>query len=79
MLPVIIVSLMLLILDNEKIIENKTMFNDSIEISYPFFGIPKIDKYIEDYLNEYIEIEEEVLIDYDYTKENNLYHLTFYK
>lgn len=78
MLPVIIVSLMILVLDNEKTIENKTMFNDSIEINYPFFGIEEIDEYIINYLNEYIK-KEEVIIDYDYTNEDNLYYITFYK
>jgi len=79
MLPVIIISLILLVLEREKNIENKTMFNDNIDIIYPFFGIEEIDNYITNYLNEYIEIEEEVLIDYDYIQEDNIYYITFYK
>lgn len=78
MLPVIIISLMILIIDREITIENKTMFNDNIEINYPFFGIDEIDTFIEDYLNEYIK-ESEVLIDYDYIKKDDGYYVTFYK
>lgn len=79
MLPIIIVSLMVLVLDREKTVENKTMFNENKEINYPFFGIEEIDNYITDYLNQYIDTDEEVLIDYDYDKEDSLYYLTFYK
>ena len=79
MLPLIIISLMLLVLDKDKTLENKTMFNENIEISYPFFGIEEVDNYITNYLNKYINMEEEVLIDYDYMKEEDIYYLTFYK
>lgn len=78
MLPLIIISLMLLVLDREKTLENKTVYSDNKEISYPFFGIEEIDNYIANYLNDYITTNEEVLIDYDCIKENNLYYLTFY-
>lgn len=78
MLPLIIISLMIFILDREKTIENKIVFNESKEINYPFFGIEEIDNYITSYLNDYITTDKEVLIDYDYIKENNLYYLTFY-
>lgn len=70
---------MILILDKEKILENKTMFNDNIEINYPFFGIEEIDSYINNYLNDSIDKESEVLIDYDYSNEENNYYITFYK
>lgn len=79
MLPLIIVSLMILVLDREKTLENKTMFNENKEISYPFFGIEEVDNYIINYLNEYIIADEEVLIDYDYINEDNEYYLTFYR
>ena len=78
MLPLIIISLMLLVLDREKTLENKTVYSDNKEISYPFFGIEEIDNYIANYLNDYITTNEEVLIEYDCIKENNLYYLTFY-
>lgn len=78
MLPLIIISLMLLVLDREKTLENKTVYSDNKEISYPFFDIEEIDNYIANYLNDYITTNEEVLIDYDCIKENNLYYLTFY-
>lgn len=69
---------MLLVLDREKTLENKTVYSDNKEISYPFFDIEEIDNYIANYLNDYITTNEEVLIDYDCIKENNLYYLTFY-
>ena len=77
MLPVIILSLMILILDKEVQVHNKTMFNESIDINYPFFEIEEIDNYIDNYLNQYID--KEVLIDYDYKEEDNNYYVTFYK
>lgn len=79
MLPLIIISLMLLILDNEKTLENKTIFNENKEISYPLFGIEKIDNYIINYLNDYITKDNKVLVDYDYINEDNEYYITFYK
>ena len=78
MLPIIIISLMILVLDRDKTLENITVYSDNKEISYPFFGIEEIDDYITSYLNDYITTDEEVLIDYDCIKENNLYYLTFY-
>ena len=48
MLPLIIISLMLLVLDREKTLENKTVYSDNKEISYPFFGIEEIDNYIDE-------------------------------
>lgn len=79
LLPVIVVSLMLLILDKEITVENKTMFNDNIEINYPFFDVEEIDNYINNYLNNNIDKESEVLIDYDYVNKENNYYITFYK
>lgn len=69
---------MILVLDRDKTLENITVYSDNKEISYPFFGIEEIDDYITSYLNDYITTDEEVLIDYDCIKENNLYYLTFY-
>ena len=79
MLPVIIISLIVLVLEKEVTIENKTMFNDNIEINYPFFCIEEIDLFIEDYLNKNIEKNNQVLIDYDYMEKDNNYYVTFYK
>lgn len=79
MLPVIIVSLMILVLEKEKNIENRTIFNENKEISYPFFNTPEIDNYISNYLSEYITTKEDILIDYDYVKEDAMYYLTFYQ
>lgn len=79
MLPSIIISLMLLVLDNEKTLENKTIFNENKEISYPFFGIEEVDNYIIKYLNDYIIKDNKVLVDYDYINKDNIYYLTFYK
>ena len=79
MLPVIIISLIVLVLEKEVTIENKTMFNDNIEINYPFFSVEEIDGHITDYLNDYISLEENILIDYDYINKDNNYYITFYK
>lgn len=78
MLPIIIVALMILVLDREQMLENKKVFNNNIDINYPFFGIEEIDNYITNYLNKNIK-KEELLIDYDYIEENNIYYITFYK
>lgn len=79
MLPIIIVSLMILILNNEKTLQNKTIFNQYKEISYPFFGIEEVDNYIINYLNTYINEEDNLLVDYDYTNKDSIYYITFYK
>lgn len=70
---------MILVLDKEITIENKTMFNKNIEINYPFFEVEEIDNYITNYLEDYINKEENIIIDYDYIDEDNKYYITFYK
>lgn len=70
---------MILILNNEKTLQNKTIFNEYKEICYPFFGIEEVDSYIINYLNECITEEDNVLVDYDYTNKDNIYYITFYK
>ena len=55
MLPIMIISVMILVIKEETKIENKTIFNENTEISYPFFGNNKIDKYISNYLNNNIK------------------------
>ena len=78
LLPLIIVSLMLLILDNEKTsIVNKNVISDGVEVSYPFFGNEVVDRYISNYLNKYLE-EDEVFVDYDYYNDGSKYYTTFY-
>ena len=80
LLPIIIISLMLLVLDNEKSVINKEMVSSTKEISYPFFDNGKIDNYITNYLNDYKDNEKDnILIDYDYYDKDNMYYLTFYK
>jgi len=79
MLPIIIVSLIILVLDREQKLENKIVFNSNVDINYPFFGVEEIDSYITNYLNKNINEKEEILIDYDYIEDNNIYYLTFYK
>lgn len=78
MLPIMIISVMILVIKEETKIENKTIFNENTEISYPFFGNNKIDKYISNYLNNNIK-EDKVFIDYDYRNKDEIYYLTFYK
>lgn len=70
---------MVLVLEKVQILENKRVFNNNIDINYPFFGIEEIDSYITNYLNKNINTKEELLIDYDYIENNNIYYLTFYK
>lgn len=70
---------MILVANEEKTIENKTIFNEVKEINYPFFGIDEIDEYITKFLDSYIPIENNVLIDYDYNNKDSIYYLTFYK
>ena len=79
MLPIIIIALMVLVLDREPTLENKKISNSNIDINYPFFGIEEIDNYITNYINKNINNKEELLIDYDYIDNNNIYYLTFYK
>ena len=69
---------MLLVIDIDKDIVNREVFNDNKEISYPFFDNSVIDNYISDYLNDYIESDNDVLVDYDYDKMDGNYYLTFY-
>ncbi|MGN1312304.1 MAG: polysaccharide deacetylase family protein [Bacilli bacterium] len=80
-LPLVIISLILLVIDYNKEIVNKTVFSDNKEINYPFFNDDKIDKYINNYLNEYIENDSEnnIFIDYDYIDNDDLCYMTFYK
>jgi len=79
MLPMIIVSLILLILSTESSIVNMEIVSGTKEIIYPFFDDYNIDSYITKYLNEYLNGDYKVLIDYDCIEENDLYFLTFYK
>lgn len=80
-LPLVIISLILLVIDYNKEIVNKKVFSDNKEINYPFFNDDKIDKYINDYLNEYIvnDSENNIFIDYDYIDNDDLCYMTFYK
>ena len=72
---------MLLVIDYNKEIVNKKVFSDNKEINYPFFNNDKIDKYINNYLNEYIvnDGENNIFIDYDYIDNDDLCYMTFYK
>lgn len=78
LLPMIIISLMIWIIDNDKdCLVNKEIINNNIEISYPFFDNVKIDSYISDYLNYYID--NNGIIDYDYYNISDKYYIVFYK
>lgn len=78
LLPIVIISLMVLVIDSNKDVINKEVVLDNAEISYPFFGEWKIDNYIDSYLNDYKSSDDKVLIDYDYYKESGNYYVTFY-
>ena len=66
-LPVIIISMMIFIIDYDKGIVNKYVFNNDKEINYPFFGNDMIDNYINNYLGSYIDSDDNIFIDYDYS------------
>jgi len=79
LLPILIISLMIFIIDREKELVNKEIVSDTGVISYPFFDNGIIDSYISNYLDKYIKEDSDVLIDYDYYNEDNVYYLTFYR
>lgn len=78
LLPCIIVSLMLLIINYDNNIINKEVFDEDKEINYPFFNNSNIDTYINNYLNDYINIDN-ILLDYDCTYSRGKYYLSFYR
>lgn len=78
MLPMIIISLMIWIIDtNKEEIVNKEINNNDIEISFPYFDNDIIDSYINEYLDNYIN--NKGIIDYDYDVIDNKYYIEFYK
>lgn len=78
MLPMIIISLMIWIIDtNKEEIVNKEINNNDIEISFPYFDNDIIDSYINEYLDNYIN--NKGIIDYDYDIIDNKYYIEFYK
>ena len=79
LIPFIIITIMILVLDKEKELVNKEIISDTKNISYPFFSNDNIDNYISDFLNDFTNNKGSVFIDYDYIDKNNLYYLTFYK
>lgn len=78
LLPIIIISIMIFIVDRSTVIVNREVSLNNSEIVYPFFDNDIIDEYIYDYINDYIDIGD-VLIDYDFYEDNGLYYLTFYR
>ena len=70
---------MILVVDYDKGIVNKCVFNNDKEINYPFFGNDMIDNYINNYLGSYIDSDDNIFIDYDYSNNDNNYYITFYK
>lgn len=78
MLPMIIISLMIWIIDtNKEEIVNKEINNNDIEISFPYFDNDIIDSYINEYLDSYMG--NKGIIDYDYDIIDNKYYIEFYK
>ncbi len=78
LLPLVFISLILLVLDNNKTVVNKEITSDVVSINYPFFDIEIVDNYIKDYLNNYSD-KEKVTIDYDYYNDEDIYYVTFYR
>ena len=78
-LPIIVISLMIFIVDSDNDVINKEVVSLNYDISYPFFSNDDIDNYISSYLNYDSYIDGNVIIDYDIYDNDNLYYLTFYK
>ena len=81
-LPAIIVCFIVLVIEyDNRDITNVEVFDDNKEIIYPFFDNDCVDRYINDYLNDYIVSGDNVLIDYDYVdvNVNGSYYLSFYR
>lgn len=76
-LPFIIISLIIYVIDNDKKVINKEIIVYNYDINYPFFNNKKIDNYIFSYLNNIID-GGEGNVTYELDKDNNLYYLTFY-
>ena len=53
LIPFIIITIMILVLDKEKELVNKEIISDTKNISYPFFSNDNIDNYISDFLNDF--------------------------
>lgn len=70
---------MIFIVDNNKGLVNKEVITGNKEISYPYFNSSNVDKYIDDYLDKYLNGDDEVLIDYDYIQHDGIYNVTFYR
>ena len=79
LLPVIIFSVMVFIIDNNNVVVNREVSSLSYSFSYPFFGNMDIDNFISDYLNGYRDSGDRVIIDYDIYDDDNIYYLSFYK
>ena len=78
-LPIIVISLMIFIVDSDNDVINKEVVSLNYDISYPFFSNDDIDNYISSYLNYDSYIDGNVISDYDIYDNDNLYYLTFYK
>lgn len=78
LLPVLIISIMIFVLDNDTIVVNKEIVSGTRNISYPFFDNDNVDNYISKYLNSYSDIDN-LIIDYDYYHNTDNYYVTFYK
>ena len=84
LLPFILLSIILLIIDiNKEKISEKEIIENNIEIYYPYFNIKKNDntiiKYINNYLIDYYFYEKESLsIFYEYQKKYGEYTINFY-
>lgn len=77
-LPFIIISLMIYVIDNDKKVINKEIVVSNYNISYPFFNNEIIDNYIFNYLNN-LPLCDRGNITYELDNKDNIYYLTFYK
>ena len=66
--------------DKREIVINQhySLNSSKIHIEYPYFHHKLIDTYINHYLNQYIDDDSVLFIDYDYLMEHNMIELTIY-
>lgn len=79
LLPVIIFSIMVFIVDSNDDVVNREVSSINYDVSYPFFDNMDIDNFISDYLNDYRDSGDRVIVDYDIYDDDNIYYLSFYK
>ena len=77
---ILVVLILIYFYDKRERIINKKYVNNKVYIEYPYFNNIDIDLYINNYLNNIINIDNnKYFIDYDYKKNSNSIDLVIYK